>query len=72
MTYMACQTQNLLLYMACQNMVDNQAVSTANISCCKCSMMLCMHIKEEVREDGYMQTGLQVPYCCRHQQPATL
>jgi hypothetical protein len=27
-----------------------------------------VHIKEEVREDLYMQAGLQVPYCCR---PAT-
>jgi hypothetical protein len=23
-----------------------------------------MYIKEEAREDGYMQAGLQVPYCC--------
>jgi hypothetical protein len=23
-----------------------------------------MFIKEEVREDLYMQAGLQVPYCC--------
>jgi hypothetical protein len=33
-----------------------------------CNRNSCLHIKEEVREDLYMQAGLQVPFCCR---PAT-